>query len=157
MRHRCWILLSNLFLAVLAQGAEVRPDVKTAAPAVWVMESPYGFETTVNSLRDAIVSSNARMIREQRWDDGLESGGTTTREVILFFCNFDYVNLAIKLDKRVGVLLPFRITVVEQGDRVSVMAINPEAVVQQMHNPRLDGFRTRTASMYGRIIEEGLF
>jgi cytochrome c oxidase cbb3-type subunit 3 len=97
------------------------------------------------------------MIREQPWDYGLESGVTNARDAILYFCNFDMVNRAIKLDQRVGQLLPFRLTIMEQGDRVLVMAINAEALVQVMDNPQLGRFRTRVASMYQEIIEEGLF
>jgi hypothetical protein len=36
------------------------------------------------------------------------------------------------------------------------MAINPEAVMEVMGTPRLGSFRTRAASMYRQIIEEGL-
>jgi cytochrome c oxidase cbb3-type subunit 3 len=157
MRNRKWILLLCMSLVLAVQAADVQPDNKMSSPAVLVMESPYSFEETVNNLRDAIGDSNFRMIREQPWDYGLESEVTHSHDAILYFCNFDMVNSAIKLDQRVGQLLPFRVTIMEQGDRVLVMAVKPEAVMRVMDNPRLGRFRTRVASMYRKIIEEGLF
>ena len=156
MRKSWWVLLLCLSRFVVVQAAEVQQPGDKVSAAVLVMESPYSFEDTVNNLRDAIGASNFRMIREQPWDYGLESGVINSRETILYFCNFDMVNRAIKLDRRVGQLLPFRITVVERGDRVWAMAINPEAVMEVMGTPRLGSFRTRAASMYRQIIEEGL-
>jgi uncharacterized protein (DUF302 family) len=157
MRNRWWILLLCMSLGVAVQAAAVHPDDKKSVPPVMVMESPYGFEETVNNLRDAIGDNNFQMIREQSWDYGLESGATNGRNKILYFCNFNMVNRAIKVDQRVGQLLPFRITVVERDGRVLVMAINPEALVQVMDNPRLGSMRTYVASNYRQIIEEGLF
>ena len=157
MRNRKWILLLCMSLIVTVQAAEVQPDNKMSAPMVLLMESPYSFEETVDNLRDAIGENNFRMIREQPWDYGLESNVTHSHDAILYFCNFDMVNSAIKQDQRVGQLLPFRVTIMEQGDRVMVMAINPEALVQVIDNPRLGRFRTRVASMYREIIEDGLF
>ena len=157
MRKSWWVLLLCLLRVVSVQAAEMQSDDKRLSSAVLMMESPYSFEETVSNLRDAIGAGNFRMIREQPWDYGLETGVTDSRETILYFCNFDMVNRAIKLDRRVGQLLPFRITVVEQGGRVWAVAINPEAVMQMMDTPRLGGFRKRAASMYRQIIEEGLF
>ena len=157
MRKSWYVLLLCLLQVVAVQAAEMQAEDEILSLAVWMMESPYSFEGTVNNLREAIGAGNFRMIREQPWDYGLETGVTDSRETILYFCNFDMVNRAIKLDRRVGQLLPFRITVVEQGGRVWAVAINPEAVMQMMDTPRLGGFRKRAASMYRQIIEEGLF
>jgi len=157
MRNRKWILLLCMSLIVAVQATEVQRDNEMSAPAVLVMESPYNFEETVDNLRDAIGEHNFRMIREQPWDYGLESGVRHTQDTILYFCNFNLVNSAIKQDQRIGQLLPFRVTIMEQGDRVLVMAINPEALVQVMDNPQLGRFRTHVASLYREIIEDGLF
>jgi uncharacterized protein (DUF302 family) len=152
-----WVLLLYLSWVVAIQAAEVQLDYKASSPAILVMESPYSFEGTVNNLRDAISGSNFLMIREQAWDYGLESGETNSRETILYFCNFNMVNRAIKLDRRVGQLLPFRITVAERGEHVWAMAINPETLMQINDTPQLGGFHRYAASMYRQIIEEGLF
>ena len=158
MMQKIWlVLLLCLPWGVSVQAVEVQLDDSVSAPAVLVMESPYSFEATVNNLRDAISGSNFLMIREQAWDYGLESGDTSTRETILYFCNFDMVNRAIKQDERVGQLLPLRITVAERGGRVWAMAINPEALMQMSDTPRVGEFQTNTASMYRQILEEGLF
>jgi uncharacterized protein (DUF302 family) len=156
-RKSCCALLLCLLQVVAVQAAEMQADAEIFSPAVLMMDSPYSFEGTVNNLRDAIGASNFRMIREQPWDYGLETGVTKSRETILYFCNFDMVNRAIKLDRRVGQLLPFRVTVVERGERVWVIAANPETVMHMMDNPRLGDFHERIAFMYRQIIEEGLF
>lgn len=157
MQKSWWVLLLCLSWVVPVQAAGAQLVDKVSTPAVLVMESPYSFEGTVNNLRDVISGSNFLMIREQAWDYGLESGDSNSRETILYFCNFDMVNRAIKLDRRVGQLLPFRITVVERGDRVWAMAINPETLMQMSDTPRLGSFHTNAASMYRQLIEEGLF
>ncbi len=155
MRNRWWILLLCGLLAVAAQSAEVQQNDKAPLPAVLVMESPFNFEETVSNLRDAIGNNNFRMIREQAWDDGLKSSATSSRDAILYFCNFEMVNRAIKLDRRFGQLLPFHITVTEQDNHVLVMAINPEVLTEVMGNPQLGSMRI--ASRYRQIIDEGLF
>jgi len=157
MQKSWWALLLCLSRVVAVQAAEVQLDDKVSAPAVLVSESPYSFEGTVNNLRDAISGNNFLLIREQAWDYGLESGDTNSRETILYFCNFDMVNRGIKFDRRVGQLLPFRITVAERDDRVWAMAINPETLMQMSDTPRLGSFHSDAASMYQQIIEEGLF
>jgi cytochrome c oxidase cbb3-type subunit 3 len=158
MMQKSWlVLLKFLSWVVAVQAAEVQLDDRVSAPVVLVMESPYSFEVTVNNLRDAISGNNFLMIREQAWDFGLESGDTSTHETILYFCNFDMVNKAIKLDQRVGQLLPFRITVAERDDSVWVMAINPETFMQMSDKLRLGDFQKYAASMYRQVIEEGLF
>ena len=156
--QKSWrVLLMCLSWVVAVHAAEVQLDDNVSASAVLVMESPYSFEGTVINLRNAISGSNFLMIREQAWDYGLESGNTNTRETILYFCNFDMVNRAIKLDQRFGQLLPFRITVAERGERVWAMAINPETLMQMRDKPQLGDFQISAASMYRKIIEEGLF
>lgn len=155
MRNRWWILLLCLPLVIPVQAAETHKNDQVPHPAVMVMESPYNFEETVSNLRDAIGDNNFRMIREQAWDDGLKSGATHSRDSILYFCNFAMVNRAIKLDQRIGQLLPFRITVTEQDNRVLVMAINPEVLLKAMGNPWPG--RMLITSQYRQIIDEGLF
>ena len=157
MQKSCWVLFLYLSWGVAVQAAEVQLDDRVSSPAALVMESPYNFEGTVNNLRDAINGSNFLMIREQAWNYGLENGDTKSRETILYFCNFDLVNRGIKLDQRVGQLLPFRITVAERGDRVWAMAINPETLMKVSGTSRLGVFNTYAASMYRQILEEGLF
>jgi uncharacterized protein (DUF302 family) len=157
MQKSWWVLLLCLSWPVAVQAAEVQLNDNDSVPAALVMASPYSFEGTVNNLRDAIIGSNFILIREQAWDYGLESSETNSRETILYFCNFDMVNRAIKLDRRFGQLLPFRITIVERGDHVVAMTINPETITQVSDTPGLEGINARTASMYRQILDEGLF
>jgi cytochrome c oxidase cbb3-type subunit 3 len=157
MRNRQWILLLCIPLVAAVQAAEVQPDHGVATPPIFAVESPYSFEETVQNLRSTIGGSNFRMIREQPWDYGLESGVKGSRDTILYFCNFDMVNQAIKADQRIGQFLPFRVTVVEQAGRVLVMAVDPQPLMQVLDADQLGDLRSRVAFMYRELIDEGLF
>lgn len=160
MRNWQWILVFCMALVAAAEAAEVQPvqpGKVVSSPLVFSVESPYGFEETVQNLRSAIGGSNYRLIREQPWDFGLESDNGNSRDTILYFCNFDQVNRAIKADQRIGQFLPFRVTVVERDGRVLVMAVDPEPLLQVLDAEQLDGLGGHVASMYRELIGEGLF
>jgi uncharacterized protein (DUF302 family) len=157
MWNKQWILLLCMSLVAAVQAAEVQPDIGASEPPVYAVESPYSFEETVQSLRSTIGGSNYRLIREQPWDYGLESGDKGSRDTILYFCNFDLVNRAIKADQRIGQLLPFRVTVVERDGRVMVMAVNLDPLTQLLAMNQLGDLQGHVASMYRELIDEGLF
>lgn len=157
MRNRQWILLLCMSLVAAVQATDSQSGYGASPAPVFSVESPYGFEETVRNLRNTISGSNYRMIREQSWDDGLQSGPAAGHETILYFCNFDLVNQAIKSDRRVGQFLPFRVTVVERDGKVLVMAVDPEPLLQVLDAGQLGGLQGRVASMYRELIDEGLF
>lgn len=121
-----------------------------------VMESPYDVATSVENLKRAAVGKNFRIIRIQNLEDGLFPEGKQNRkQVIVYFCNFNFINKALSLDPRVGLFLPCRVTVVEGEDGVvRLMAINPKYMSRMYNNAELDDACLQMHDIYVSIMEE---
>ena len=121
-----------------------------------VMESSYDLATSVENLKRAAVGKNFRIIRVQDLENGLfpeeeESG----KQVIVYFCNFKFINTALSLDPRVGLFMPCRVTVVEGDDGiVRLMAINPKYMSRMYNNAELDESCQQMHDVYVSIMEE---
>jgi len=126
-------------------------------PAVIIKESPYSVEETVNNLKNAVSSMNFRLIRVQNLDSGLtEEGKEDKKQVIIYSCNFNILNQALKLDPRVGLFLPCRVTVYQHGDKVHVTYANPKRMKEIYNNSELDGMCTDMKTVYEDMIDEAL-
>ena len=126
-------------------------------PAVIIKESPYSVEETVKNLENAVSSMNFRLIRIQNLDSGLaEEGKEDKKQVIIYSCNFNILNQALKLDPRVGLFLPCRVTVSEHGDKVHVMYANPKRMKEIYNNSELDSMCTDMKTVYEDMIDEAL-
>jgi len=122
---------------------------------VIVAESPYTFEKTLDNLKKAVVGKNFKIIRQQTLDDGLvDAKNQNKKQIILYFCNFQFLNESLALDPRVGLFLPCRITIVQDGDTVKVMAINPLRLSKLFNNIELDNACKSMTDIYTDIIEE---
>ena len=119
------------------------------------MESPYSVEETVENLKRAIVGKNFVVIRIQTLDNGfVPEGKEDQRQVIVYFCNFNFINQALSLDPRIGLFMPCRVTVVEQNGVVKVMSINPKYQSRLFNNEELDRPCEEMTEVYKSIIEE---
>lgn len=106
-------------------------------------------------LNAAIESSNYVFIRRQDVDQDLaESGQENHRIVFVFFCNFAMLDSALKIDPGVGVFLPCKITLIDTGDEIEIIAANPALVSHALNEPRLDELCDKLTSDYRNIIEE---
>ncbi len=121
-----------------------------------VMESSYDLATTVESVKRAAVGMNFRIIRTQSLEGGLfPEGEQNDKQVIVYFCNFNFINQALSLDPRVGLFMPCRITVVEGEDgTVQLMAINPKYMSRLYNNAELDDACQEMTDIYLSIMEE---
>jgi cytochrome c oxidase cbb3-type subunit 3 len=141
------------FLRTLDSGNNTAQ--KAEPDPVIVYESSYGLEQTLENLKQAVIGRNFRVIREQYLDDGLvPKGEEDTRRVILYFCNFAFLNDALAIDPRAGLFLPCRVTVVETPEGVSVMSINPENLSHLFNNRELDKACRKMHELYEEIMEE---
>lgn len=123
--------------------------------AIIMEESPYSLEKTLANLKKAVIGKNFRIIREQTLDSGLVSKDKQNKkQIILYFCNFQFLNDSLTLDPRIGLFLPCRITLVQQGDTVKVMAINPLRLSKLFNNSELDEACKSMTNLYTEIIEE---
>lgn len=101
--------------------------------------SPYGFEETVEALRVAIKGMNFRTFSPRYLEQGLaDELEANDRQVTIRFCNFARLYEGLKADPRLGMVLPCRITVLEQPDgEVLLVAMNLDRVLPLFNNDRL--------------------
>ena len=120
--------------------------------------SPYSLTETVEIIKRAIIGKNFKIIREQFVNEGLvEKGNENKKQIMIYFCNFDLLNRALALDPRVGLFLPCRITVIEENDKVTVMASNPLYMSRFFNNEELHKLCVEMLKVYTDIVEESTF
>lgn len=125
---------------------------------VIVRVSPYGLDETVEKVKTAVKAANMRLIRTQSLDEGfVPAGQEDRRQVIVYSCDFPFLNEALKVDPRVGLFLPCRVTVVDDGERVRVMSINPKRLSTIYNNAELNTLCERMYQVYVNILEESVF
>ncbi len=125
-------------------------------PDVIVSESPFSLQETVEAIKRAAVGKNFRIIRVQEVDQGMvDAGKENPKQIIIYFCNFEFLNHALAVDPRVGMFLPCRVTAVEGKDgKVTVYAINPKNLSRLFNNAELDKMCTEMFNLYTSIVEE---
>jgi cytochrome c oxidase cbb3-type subunit 3 len=128
--------------------------VTVAETTIWA-ESPYALEETIENLKDAIVSQNFILIRQDTLEHGLvKEGEENPSQVILHFCNFKFLFEALAVDPRVGMFLPCRITITEKDGKVMVSAINPLHLSRLFNNNELDEYCKKMHAVYNAILED---
>lgn len=119
------------------------------------MASPYDLATTVENVKRAVANNNFVFIREQKLNEGLvPEGQENPRQHIVYFCNFSLLNEALATDPRVGLFLPCRITVVERGGKVTMMAVNPKRLSRIFNNIELNDMCDEVTKMYKTVMDE---
>ena len=147
-------------LVVFVRSFEQNPLPKEQKPLeakepTLVFESGYDMQTTIANLKDSIIGNNFIIIREQTLDDGLvEAGKENTKQHVIFFCNFGFLNQALEIDPRVGLFLPCRVTVVEKDGKVMVYALNPSRLSPLFNNTELNKLCHEMNETYVSIIED---
>ena len=140
------------YLRQLNTGTGPRPP--TPEPVIQ-FESSYDLEQTLDNLKQAVVGRNFRVIREQFVEQGLAAEGEeNSRRIILYFCNFAFLDEALAIDPRIGLFLPCRVTVIETEEGVKVMSINPKNLSRLFNNQALDQACERMRELYEEIMEE---
>lgn len=130
--------------------------LETESP-VLVRESSYSLDETVEKVKTAIAAANMRLIRVQTLDQGLvEEGREDRNQVIVYSCDFAFLNEALKVDPRVGLFLPCRITIVQQAGKVQVMSINPKRLSRVFNNAELNQLCERMHEVYVNVLEESV-
>ena len=95
------------------------------------------------------------IIRTDYLEHGLvEEGKENRKEVVMHFCNFNFLFKALAVDPRVGLFLPCRVTVVERVGRVMVSTINPLYLSGMFNNAELDEYCTQMHQVYLSLIED---
>jgi len=127
-------------------------------PASLIVDSPYGFDETIENVKRAISGSNFVHIRDQALTYGFNVSAAkptdSSRQTIVYFCSFSFLYEALKIDPRVGMFLPCRITVTEQNGKVQMMSINPKHLSQLFNNDELDESCDKMHELYSGILED---
>lgn len=144
------------FVRSFAKAGSAKTDaVLETEEAVLIMDSPYDLKTTVENVKRAATANNFVFIREQPLGFGLApEGREDPRQHIVYFCSFSMLNQALATDPRVGLFLPCRITVVERGGKVKMMAVNPKRLSKIFNNSELNHMCGEMTRLYRAIMEE---
>jgi len=133
----------------------IRWHVADVDESVLTVESDYTLEETVANIKRAAIGKNFRIIRVQNLEEGLFPAEEQNKhQVVVYFCNFNYINKALSLDPRVGLFMPCRITVVEENGKVKLMSINPRYLSRIYNNAELDQACSQMYNTYAEIMEE---
>jgi cytochrome c oxidase cbb3-type subunit 3 len=137
------------------EGQDPPEPVLQAESATLMVESPYSFAETVANIEDVLAGKNFTLIRTQTLDNGyVPEAEENQKQLIMYFCNFNFLNKALLIDPRVGMFLPCRITVVEQDGVVRVLAINPMRLSKIFNNVELNEACHEMRDVYESILEE---
>ena len=139
-------LLLLLFVG-LAQAAE---------PALLTRFVPgRSLEEVTATLKQAITSHNFTFVREQAIDSRLVPVDWEAKSVrIVYFCNFNMMDAALRRDLRTAQIMPCRVTLIEGRQGVEMLAVNPAWVSEQWHAPDLQPHCLRLKQDYLAILEE---
>jgi len=117
-----------------------------------VFDSPYDFITTVTNLKQSMQGLNFRYFPDRYMEMGLAADSVINKKQLsLRFCNFKQLYKMINTEPRLGVVLPCRITVIEQPDgQVKIYAMNMKLVSHLFNNEQLS---INAESMHESILE----
>lgn len=147
-------------LFALLMGFAVLPQVKaensTGKTALFIeVRVNKSMGQALADLKQAITNNNYVYIRQQNVDSGLTSVAQENGRVIfVYFCNFGLLDQALKIDRRVGVFLPCKITLIQTPQGVEMIAVNPKQVSKHLNDKRLNEICDQLARDYRQIIEE---
>ncbi len=121
-----------------------------------IFDSPYDFMTTIDNIKSAIKGRNFRYFPDRYLENGLaEDTEINKRQMTIRFCNFNQLYKMMRIEPRLGVGLPCRITVVEQDDgRVQLIAMNMRLIAELFNNDQLLELSGQVHEVQIEIIEE---
>jgi uncharacterized protein (DUF302 family) len=118
-----------------------------------IVDGPFG--EAVDRVREALKSEGFGVISEIDVQKTLqEKIGVDFRPyLILGACNPSLAHEALKLEDKVGTMLPCNVVVQQSGDRVEVAAIDPVSSMQAIENDELNKKAELVASKLRRVID----
>ncbi|MBW5290416.1 MAG: Cytochrome c family protein [Candidatus Ruthia sp. Asou_11_S2] len=128
-------------------------------PMSFIYTSPYKLEETVNRLRESAAAYNFRVYPNRALFQGLgEFEIGDEKQVVVRFCNFRNMQEFLKLDPRLGVMLPCRTTVIEDGQgKVSVVLENYKHAVARFNNEQMSQSVGDLIEKMQEMVEEALW
>jgi uncharacterized protein (DUF302 family) len=153
------LILGNLLVIIAMSGfSQAKKKNK-------IMEEKYYFKTTVtgniNDVRqkteEVFKSKTFSLISEIAMHEKLEEKLENVDMhpyLILGFCNPAYAYETIKVEEYIGLFLPCKVILKDNGDgTVDVVAINPEKAMQAIGNEKLDEIAKDVTQKFREAIE----
>jgi cytochrome c oxidase cbb3-type subunit 3 len=128
------------------------------APTI-VWDSPYDFETTLANLKQALTGSNFRIFPDRYLEQGLfPEWEVDKKQLTVRYCNFRHLYEILKIEPRLGIALPCRISVVERDDgQVQLIAMNMALIARLFNNQQLNEHAAQLNIRQLEILEEVTF
>jgi cytochrome c oxidase cbb3-type subunit 3 len=144
------------YVRVLGRKAPKRPVLAADEPPSHVYESPYDFETTVANVKETLVGNNFRIFPDRYLEQGVaDEFEVNTRQIGIRFCNFNELYGMLKIEPRLGVVLPCRITILERPDgKVLLVVPNLRVISHWFNNDQLVRLWDHMEETFNEIIEE---
>lgn len=138
------------------RAAQARPAPDIGEMPSHIFESPYDFDTTVANVKQAIVGANFRTFPDRYLEQGMiDEFSVNKRQIGIRFCNFKELYGMIAIEPRLGVVLPCRVTIMEQEDgQVILVTPNLKVVSRWFNNDELIELWEGMENTFVTIIEE---
>ena len=139
-----------------------RADARATAVAdegpALIFDSPYDYDSTIASLKSALEGRNFRHLPDRYLESGLAADDLVNRrQLTLRYCNFELLYRMMRVEPRLGVGLPCRITVVEKDDgSVQLIAMNMRLISLLFNNDQLRDLANEMHDVQLEIIDEAL-
>ena len=125
-------------------------------PPTLVFDSPYDFITTVGNIKQSLQGLNFRYFPDRYMEMGLADDSLINKKQLsLRFCNFKQLYKMINTEPRLGVILPCRVTVVEDDEgQVRIYVMNMKTVARLFNNSQLTETAKAMHDSLMQLIEE---
>jgi len=148
------ILLFAVLAMSVASPGQCAQEHEDAQPLITVTTTK-SMQQALADVKTAILNHNYVFIRKQDIDSHLITTKQEGRKVILvYFCNFSMLHQALQLEKKVGVFLPCKITLVQKAGHIEMLAINPKFISQRLRDKRFSDICKQLSRDYRAILEE---
>lgn len=128
-------------------------------PVSFVFQSSNDFDTTVKKVTDSTAAYNFRVYPQRTLLEGLgDPLPEDNKQIVLRFCNFRNMQKFLKLEPRLGIILPCRITIVEQDNgEVNVIMENYKYAIRRFNNSQMIEAADALVEEMKEMIEEALW
>lgn len=141
----------------LAKSSKL-PSMVSEKPTIFV-DSPYDYATTVDNLKQALAGYNFLIFPDRYIEMGLfPEWEVNKKQITIRYCSFNKLFDLLKIDPRLGIGLPCRITVIEREDgQVQLVAMNMNLIAHLFNNAQLEEYAKEMSGRQKEILEEAIF
>ncbi|MGB0713362.1 MAG: c-type cytochrome [Gammaproteobacteria bacterium] len=145
-----------IFLRDLGEQQEKLVSITEDEEPTLFFDSPYDFKTTIANVKQALSGSNFRSFPDRYIEEGIwDEFAVNKKQVSLRFCNFNQLYDVLRIEPRIGTVLPCRITVVENEDgSVQLIVMNMAVVTRLFNNTQLQQAGARMHETLMNLLEE---